>query len=267
MLPHELTLANLHDGRYYSKKAEKPVTLKTDSGVSLEIPGPRILAQIYAVPWLDAHRDAYRSGSAILTRPKGSTDEPEALHLEHLKKDMLAALHNLPELSTQEAGRPYRDLRVFITEATPGARTKYLTDVIAHLRSLLPTYRPPEGTPAERGPAKTAAERLASHRAKARHEEELSARDWLDSFLTGWDGDEAPPSPGSRWPAAGLYASAAKAIEDFVDCEEQRSDGGDYVMPRRRIFYAVADDLLGPRRRGPHGSAMLYTIPATSTHN
>ncbi|WP_104103949.1 hypothetical protein [Arthrobacter sp. 08Y14] len=267
MLSYESSLAQLHDGHYYSKKAEKPVTLKTDSGVSLEIPGPHVLAQIYAVPWLGARLDAYRSGSAILTRPKGNTGEPKALHLEHLKKELLNALHNLPDLGTQEAGRPYRDLRVFITEATPGARAKYLADVIAQLRSLLPAYRAPTPTPEERAPAKTGAERLAAHRSKARKEEELTARDWLASFLTGWDGDEAPPSPGSRWPAAGLYASAAETIEDFIDCEEQRTDGGDYVMPRRRIFYAVADDFLGPRRRGPHGSAMLYTIPATSTHN
>lgn len=126
MLSYESSLAQLRDGRYYSEKAEKPVMLKTNSGVSLEVPGPRVLAQIYAFPWFGARLDAYRSSSAILSRAKGSTGEPEALRLEHLKKELLAALHNLPELTTQEAGRPYRDLRVFITEATPGARTKYL---------------------------------------------------------------------------------------------------------------------------------------------
>lgn len=260
MLPFELSLARLSDGRYYAKKAEKPVTLKTDSGVSLEIPGPRILAELYAVPWLSASTDAFRSGAAILTRSPNSRDEPVALFPGDLTNRLLDALKCLPDLSVTEAGRPYRDLRLFLTEASPTARTKYLADVVAQVRALLPAYRPP-AVPKERGPAKTAAERLTAHRARVRREEELTAREWLGNFLSGWGGEEEAPAPGSRWLASELYGTAVDAIQEFADCEEERLDGGNYVTPRQRVFYAVADELIGPRRRGAKGSAMVYVIP------
>lgn len=57
MTPYERDLARLRDGRYYAKKAEKPVTLKTDTGRALEIPGPRILAEVFALPWLQSRVD------------------------------------------------------------------------------------------------------------------------------------------------------------------------------------------------------------------
>lgn len=260
MLPYELSLARLSDGRYYAAKAEKPVTLKTDSGVSLEIPGPAVLAETYALPWLRSGVEAYRSGQAIQTRPHGSDAEPRATHLGELTQELLEALRRLPELPTAKAGRPYRDLRLFLTEASPAARDKYLADVIAQLRRLLPAYRPPAPT-VERTPAKSAAERLAAHRERVRREEELSARDWLEGFLSGWGDDAEVPAPGSRMIASELYEMALEAIEEYVEVEDERSDGGAYVVPRQRVFYAVADSILGARRRGAKGSAMGYIIP------
>lgn len=260
MLPYELSLAALTDGRYYAKKAEKPVTLKTDSGVSLEIPGPRVLAEVYALPWLHSRVDAFRSGKAIHARPKGSETEPTAVHLGELANELLAALQRLPELITTEAGRPYRDLRLFLTEATPAARSAYLADVVAQLRGLLSAYRPPVSRE-ERPPAKTPAERKSAQRDRERHDEEASARDWIEGFLTGWGDDDEAPATGSRWVAAELYEIATEAIEEYMDACDPRPDGGDYAVPRQRVFYAVADELLGPRRRGAKGSAMVYVIP------
>lgn len=265
MLPYELDLARLSDGRYYAKKTEKPVRLKTDSGVSLEIPGPRILAEVYALPWLRSGVDAYRSGSAILTRPTGSDAEPRARHLGELANELLAALMGLPERGTTEAGRPYRDLRLFLTEATPAARGKYLADVVAQLRALLSAYRPPVARE-ERPPAKTTAERKAAQRERERADEEASARDWLEGLLTGWGDDDEVPAPGSRWLASELYETAVEAIEEYMDAGDPRPDGGDYAVPRQRVFYSVADELLGPRRRGAKGSARVYVIPAPSQH-
>lgn len=260
MTPYELDLAALRDGRYYAKRAEKPVQLRTDSGVSLEVPGPAVLAEVYALPWLRSRADAYRSGSALLTRPNGSEAEPLALHQGDLANDLLAALQRLPELGTTEAGRPYRDLRHYVTEASPAARSAYLGDVIAHTRRRLPEWRP-SASRVERGPAKTDAERKAASRERIRREEELSARDWLEGFLTGWDGDTEAPAPGSRWIASELYDMAAEAIEECIDVEEERLDGGAYFMPGKRVFYAVADELLGPRRRGAKGTNHVYVIP------
>jgi hypothetical protein len=270
MLPYELSLARLSDGRYYAKKAEKPVTLKTDSGISLEIPGPRILAEVYALPWLRSRVDAYRTGSAILTRPKGSDEEPLALRLHDLENELLAALQRLPERTTTEAGRPYRDLRLFVTEATPAARGKYLADVVAQLRGFLSAYRAPASRE-ERPPAKTSAERKAAQRERERREEELSARDWLENFLIGWGDDAEAPAPGSRWNASELYADAAEvigdAVEDAADAIREKDepetlpDGTPYRVPGKRVFFSVADELLGARRRGAKGTTHVYVIP------
>lgn len=264
-------LVALRDGRYYAKKAERPLALKTDSGVYLEIPGPAKLADVFALPWLLSGADAYRSGSALLRRPKGSEDEPRPVPQADVAEELLAALEALPELTTQEAGRPYRDLYRYVREASPAARTKYLADVVTHTRRLLPEWRPPKAPKAPTGPAKSAAERVAESRERARREEEASARDWLRGFLTGWDGDTDVPAPGSRWLAAELYADAAEVIGDAVedakeaiaegDEPETLPDGTPYRVPRQRVFYAVADELLGARRRGAKGSAMVYVIP------
>ncbi|TLM72417.1 hypothetical protein [Pseudarthrobacter sp. NamB4] len=110
MQPFERDLANLRDGRYYAKKAQRPVTLKTASGVALEIPGPAVLAEVYALPWLRSRVDAYRSGSALLTRPIDISGEPTPIHQGELANELLAAIQQLPERTTTEAGRPYRDL-------------------------------------------------------------------------------------------------------------------------------------------------------------
>lgn len=265
MTPYERDLARLRDGRYYAKKAEKPVTLKTDSGVALEIPGPLVLAEVFALPWLRSQVDAYRSGSALLTRQSGSDEMPKAIHQGDLATELLTVLQNLPELSTAEAGRPYRDLRLYVTEVSPAVRSAYLADVVAHTRRLLPQWRPP-APQVERAPAKTAAERKSAERKSAsrerlRREQELSAREWLQGFLTGWDGDTEAPAPGSRWIASELYETAREAIAESIDLEDERLDGGAYVLPGKRTFYAVADELIGPRRRGAKGRTFVYVVP------
>lgn len=257
MNPQEAALAALRDGRLYSHAAEKPVKLKTESGVSLEIPGPRLLAQTYALPWLLARVEAYRVGSVILTRPLGSAQKPTRIHQGELSESLLEALETLPEDNT--AGRPYRDLRLFLTEATPGRRAAYLAETIAHLRRLLQLWRPIKER-APRGPGKTAVEHLAAHRERVKADELVSAREWLENYL----GDpEGRPAPGSRVVAHELHQECSETIATFIDGDEEREDGGSYRIPRQRIFYAVADEILGPRRRGANGSARVYLIPST----
>lgn len=204
-------------------------------------------------------RRPYRSGSALLTRERGSEKEPKAVHQGDLTAELLAALRGLPELSAAEAGRPYCDLRLYVAEASPAARSAYLADVVTHARRLLPEWRPP-APKVQRGPAKTAAERKAASRQRLRREQELSAREWLQGFLTGWDGDTEVPAPGSRWIASELYETARESIEESIELEDNRLDGGAYVVPGKRVFYAVADELLGHRRRGAKGTTYVYVI-------
>ncbi|MET4620427.1 hypothetical protein ABIE18_001876 [Arthrobacter sp. 2762] len=265
MLPYETNLAALRDGRYHARRAHKPVTLKIESGVSLEIPGPRLLAEVFALPWITSTADAYRSGAAILTRSQGSYDIPAPLHLGVLAENLQAALLQLPSLGPSQAGRPYRDLQIFLNEASSHFREQYLRNVVEQLRTLLPTWKEQAILHQSRnGAPRTDAERKASSRARIREQEEASARSWLIGFLTGWDIDEEKPVPGERILAAALHEAAIGAIEDFIESEEVLEDGTPFRRPTQRVFYAVADQLLGPRRRGANGSAMSYTIPSTS---
>ncbi len=84
------------------------------------------------------------------------------------------------------------------------------------------------------------------------------------------------PAPETRITAADLHAQAVESIEGLA--EERAQDGDvwpetaaeygyplDPRAPRQRVFYPIADKLLGGRKRGAHGSALAYTILDPST--
>src|SRR6185312_11229917 len=103
-------LAALRDGRRYARRDEQPRKLKLDTGLSLELPGPRTLASVFALPWLRERFEVYRFGSAILTRPSGAREEPSGLNVLATADALRAAIATLPD--RPDAGRPYRDLRL-----------------------------------------------------------------------------------------------------------------------------------------------------------
>lgn len=259
---HSANLAALRDGRFYKRRDEQPVKFKLDadgSGVSIELPGPRIMAEKFVLPWLRERFDVYRSGAALLVRPKGADAEPAPLNQLALAADLRAALAALPDLPT--AGRPYEDSR----KAAEGGTAKmdaYLATVVVVVRRIASVWKAPAAV-VDAAPALTVAERKAAQRERERATEEASAREWLEGYL---DSPDEPPTPGDRVNAAELYDSAVEVIGDYVEDGETRDDGGTYRVPRRRVFFAVADELFGAsRKRGAHGSALVYTIldPAT----
>ncbi|HEX2894907.1 MAG TPA: hypothetical protein VHO29_12990 [Marmoricola sp.] len=81
---------------------------------------------------------------------------------------------------------------------------------------------------------------------------------WLKVFLH--DEDE-PPELGPIL-AADLYARACAALEDFAEAgelvDEDDPESPRVRLPRRRVFFEVADRLLGPRRHTKRGA--IYTI-------
>jgi hypothetical protein len=267
-------LAALRDGRLYKRRDEKAVTFKLDAdglGVSIELPGPRIMAETFALPWLRDRFDVYRSGVALLVRAKGSDAEPTPLNQVVLAADLRAALGALPD---RPAGRPYEDSR---RAASLGAAQMdaYLAAVVVLVRRLASEWKPRTDRPMTvAAPALTAAERKAAQRKRDHDAEEASAR-WFVELLLDPENVDAP-APGTRIAAADLHAQAVASLEGLA--EERVQDGDDWPetaeeygypldprAPRQRVFYPIADDLLGRRKRGAHGSALAYTILDPST--
>lgn len=274
-------LAALRDGgRHRAHPGDRPRRLRLDVGITLEAPGPRVLANVLALPWLTARGQEIlrpRSGAALLARRVGTDEEPQPLDLRALASDlgtMLAALPDRPD-----AGRPYRNARDLVRHAEPATRDAYLLDVVRYLRRLpdVETWTAPRPAAPTLGrpPASTPAQRKAAQRARDAYAEEDTARVWLRHYLTGWGEPHEAPTPGARVPAPELFSEAAAWAEDVVDeysSEEDTSEGSEWAafaqregyplrprVPGRTRFYTTADGVLGARRtiRGiPH-----YAIP------
>lgn len=234
-----------------------PVEYRLDSdgsGVAVSLPSPAALAA-----WLTfADTDAYRRGSAILTRPHGSDDEPMPVALADLAATLRTVLAVLP--ARPDAQAPYRDLR--LAASTPSPRfDAYLLGVLRARRLTLPAA--PARPKAQTTGAKSDTERNRAYRSGVRLAETASALWWLDTYLT--DEDE-PAEPGSTMTAAALYAEARDALEALANDEEplDENDPGSptFRVPRQRVFLAAASDVLGKPRRTENGTT--FTIPEES---
>ncbi|MGW7662287.1 hypothetical protein [Streptomyces sp. NPDC054756] len=135
----------------------------------------------------------------------------------------------------------------------------------AAIRVIVPRWKLPK---APKAPTKqlTHTERNGDYRARKTTEERDTSAKWLQ--LTIDDPDQH--QPGTRVPAATLYAEAKDAITDWVDDFEDdraswREDAEDDGVPMRprvpgsKTFYAVADDMLGPGRRVQ--GVRMYVMP------
>lgn len=240
-------LAALRDG---NARDPKPLRLKLDTGLSIDAPGARYLADVFFLPLLRQDRDVFRSGAVILARPSDSEAAPTPKNHQELAEELRAALLALPERSSAEAGRPYRDLRLFVAEAESSTVDAYLRDVITGVRLLAPTWRPPK-VRRERGRAKTGAELKAAQRERQRAQAKAAAEAWLLDYL------ENDAEPGARILAPDLYEIAESDAFSTPDFEAAHEPG-----PRQ--FYAVADEILGTRRYS-HGQR-FYVIPEPATN-
>lgn len=251
-------LAALKDGRRPGPRpGDRPRSRKLDSGLSLEWPGPRELASVFALPLLRKTREFYRLGSALQARPVDDARPPEPLALPRVVEELRAAICALPALGTTESGRPYRDLRLLASEA-PGALDAYLWEVAVEVRRLSPVWKPPTKAPAPRPPAVPTAARVASHRQKVLDEKRASAVWWITKAL-----HEGQLAPGVVVSAGDLWALAEDELDELDGAEDD--EGAMTRLPGRTLFYSVADELLGARRREAHGTRNVYTIPDTAT--
>ncbi|MGY1804221.1 hypothetical protein ACI78T_13175 [Blastococcus sp. SYSU D00922] len=189
---------------------------------------------------------------------------PVPLDVLQVAAELRAYLAALPERA--EAGRPYCDLRLLVTVCASATIEGYLLDAVRFARLLAPVWRPAkERKP--RPPAMTPAEKKAAQKDRDRQREDETAEWWLRLFLGGQDA----PTPGDRLVAGDLYALAAEVLTDIVEeaeedldaWAEEAADDGSPRRPRvpgRTRFYAVADQMLGPRRR--INGARVYVVPA-----
>lgn len=258
------TLAALSDGGRALSRADKPRRIKLDAGFWVEVPSPRVLARVFAGPVLAAGCDLYASGAAILRRPAGDTRDPGPEDFHVLVEEVRAALDVLPD--RPDAGRPYRDLRVYLLDGEPAEIRAYLLDAVRAVRVAAPRWRPQVEREERRAPL-SATERQRLSRERRRAAEVESSRVWLAQWA-----EEA--EPGFRVAAPGLYGQATDDIagwvetyredpESWAECEAEDGFPAVPAVPGPRTFYAVADDALGGRRIGT-GNVRLYVVPATA---
>ncbi|MGX4690736.1 hypothetical protein [Streptomyces sp. JNUCC 63] len=217
--------AALVDGRdrRHSVVARRPVLHKIYQGPSFELPGPQTLAEIW-FPVLNVGRDlrAYNYDLADLTKPVGA---PTLADYDQLADELQEHIAALPE--DHSAGRPYQDLRLFITEAQPTRVADYFMSVIKNLRKAAPAG--PSPVRAKREPVSDE-ERFEAAYQRRRDRLVFAAKYLLKcQELTVSKSVVAPPA---------LYAKYAEAMKSRN------------VKPLGRTwFFRVGDVVLGHRTR------------------
>lgn len=215
------------------------------------IPSPVAMAKAFARPLLEDHF------GAIHRHPGGAlaTDDGQTLTESAVSDLVLDALLHLPP---REGLGPYDAytgvLRLVADDPSSPRLSQYARNVARACarRDVFPA--PPPPLERDRAPrvAKTSAQWKADQRARDRSAETQSARAWLELYL-------AEAEPGAI-AASELYALASEGIPDYIDDEAEHEDGTPWRVPGPRTFYAIADDVLGPRRRASQG-VRTYRIP------
>ncbi|UQU64877.1 hypothetical protein COUCH_00470 [Couchioplanes caeruleus] len=215
--------------------------LKLDAGYAVELPAARTLARVWALPVLETGSEVYRSGSALLRRPHGGTDDPVPADFRQLADKLADRLAALPDRT--DAGAVYRALRMCGVEADRAwFAGVYLLSVLRAVRAAARAWRPPSAQRRRDASPLTAAERARrSHAARLAREAEVSAT-WVRRWLV-------TATPGERVLARALYDAACAELE------------GD--LPGLRVFYRAGDDLLGRRTRTAAGYS--YRVPDSAT--
>jgi hypothetical protein len=237
----------------YVNGSRASVRYRLDDGPAVDLPDPARLAAMLGRA--EDGLSLYRRGSALLARPSDSEDaDPEPVDLDALVEDLRALLGALPP--RRDSAQPYRDLALAASSESPRFGD-YLRAVVRRLRDDLP---PPPRKPRPDRPAKVAlppAERERLRRADWRGREEASSEAVLSAWLD-------PMHPERRAALAGphlakdLHAMVSRTISNAIDKGRRLPDGREYAEPGPRVFYGVADVLLGPRKRTKRG--LTYTF-------
>lgn len=272
----DLAVLRDNNGRRSLRRDEHPRTGRLDVGVHYEIPGPGVLAERFALPLLaERELDVFQRAGSLVSRPAGSDAAPTPLQADDVAEVLRCALLALPERA--DAGRQYRDVRLFIREGASATVSGYLADVVTATRLRAARWHQPKPRLRAAGSQRGNRERAADHRRRVAAQEETSARWWLTNFLGGWGGGDEAPEPGSRRLASHLFAEATECLAGVVaEFDDARADGEPWEeyaedegypprprVPGRTRFYTIADEVLGPRRRS-HGIT-FYLIPALPT--
>jgi hypothetical protein len=231
------TIAALADGRHrnHRERGRRPVLLKLDVGLSIELPGPTVLAEI-VFPVLNAGRDLRNDHGALVDL---AGPEPAAVGLAEHVEAVRTFVATLPEDTA--AGRPYKDLRLFVAQAEPGNVSAYVTNVARAVRRIAPPVPAPVRSSSER---LTPEQREANYRASQRQyaqrvrdeirvnqaEDNERAAAWL-LYVQETNG------PGVVVPARGLCVTYVNAC------------GTKYEPVGRNTFFQIADVAVGPRTR------------------
>ncbi|RAX48939.1 hypothetical protein DQ353_12530 [Arthrobacter sp. AQ5-05] len=251
-------LARLRDP---DRSDTKPFRTKLESGIAIDAPGPRRLAEVALLPHLESTYEVYQKGTELRLRQHGDTATPQSVSVDDLLPEIKAWLLRLPDLDATEAGWRYRSLRILAHEARPDTVHKYIRDAIVALRRDAPKWKDEtkayraSGTTPEHLAGLTDNEYLRARRSRLAQESQLSARTWL----TEWLASDERPHTGTQVSAPSLYDNAVETIDRRVADGATHADGTPWRIPGKYSFYAVADEILGERKRNKHG--YHYTVP------
>lgn len=219
------------------------------------IPSPVAMAESFARPLLEERFGSVRRfpGGRLVAQDNAT------LPLELIRGTIFGALLALPLRDGLGPHDAYTGVLRVVADDPDGAYLRRYALEVAKASLRRGVFSPPPAVPAKpRAPrvAKTPAQWKADQRARERNSELASAREWLALYL-------AEVGPGETVSARHLHALAVDAIADLlVDGDDpEREDGTPWRVPGPRTFYAVADSILGERRRAAQGTR-VYTIPA-----
>jgi hypothetical protein len=222
-----------------------------DGGTMVRRLRPAELAEEWAAPLLTADAELFRSGGALLSRPRGSSAEPvpvSVLDTADRLRDVLRA-----PLPANTAGTLYADLHIYAAYGDPEVVRSYLADVVRAVRAAAPPYVDPNPTPEPPRPRRTgrsAEQRQADERERARTNR-AEVRDGTQDDMrsaAGWM---------SVWrelatPGAHPATAVRRTYVEKVDAAGRTPVG-------RNMFYRVADEVCGPRKRRVSGP--VYVVP------
>jgi hypothetical protein len=230
-------------------------SIRLDSGVQVYLP---TAADFAALIEPNPQRELFRRPGGISSRERGSDvlgDGMAAVTVEELSEALVAMCAALPQ--RDDAGPAYISLRHLGVHEPDRLRRETVEAARAFRRSLPEEPKPHRERVEQPHTGKPAAQRMAEMRARVRRNEVESSAWYLEGFLEDAE-------PGERILGASLYEQASEAVEEMLDAgydliDEEDDDSAVYTVPGPRVFYGVADSMLGKRKRTAHG--VTYTVP------
>lgn len=262
-----------HEGAQSSRHADQKVTRciyvsdDDEHPVRLSLPGPRVMALHVVIPAMaDGGEEPLRAPDGRLYLRTAAEDEMLLLTLAGLIDRIAKQLTELPEVSG--ANEPYANVAMLKHVREHDVRS-YANSIAEQVRVNAKKFAGPDKVKRKLRGTTPAKVRKAKSRADRREREEMTVRAFLIDFMQ-FDPPEVITT-------TELYAAFKERYDDWMAClitpkdidnwldGDHEEEGGPECIPAlagKKVFYSVADEVIGPRRRGRGGTTTTYRINA-----